>query len=209
MLRGAEYNPRTIGDAEKRKLRDAIKRHGMVQPIVWNRQTGNVVGGHQRLSILDTLAGTSDYRLTVAVVDVPLKREKEINLLLNNAAAMGDWDLGLLGDVLRDVDDLIGTGFDHADVFQLIGDSPFENAEDEEYDELAKKIRETRELYSSIAEKSRKRDGDDFFFLAIFRNGADRDAFLEKAGLTPGTKYQSGEELARLCGIENFREAAD
>ena len=205
-LKGADYNPRILGDAEKRHLKDGLKRHGIVAPITWNRTTGNLVGGHQRLSVLDALAGTKDYTLRVAAIEVVIGREKELNVLLNNPSAMGDWDIDKLGDILRDFEvDLVGTGFDHADVFQIFGDTPMQERDAEQADELAQKIRDTRELYSSIQEKSRKRDSPDFYFLAIFRNAEDRNAFLERAHL-PENKFQSGEALAVLCGIENFRE---
>lgn len=39
-------------------------------PLVWNRRTGILVSGHQRLKALDALEGTEDYELTVSVIDV-------------------------------------------------------------------------------------------------------------------------------------------
>jgi ParB-like chromosome segregation protein Spo0J len=101
-LKAAAYNPRIIGEAEKRKLRAGLKRHGLVAPITFNRRTGNVVGGHQRLAALDGLEDSPDYELDVAVIDVSEAEEKEINILLNNASAMGDWDLGELSGLLKD-----------------------------------------------------------------------------------------------------------
>jgi hypothetical protein len=116
-LLGASYNPRIITDNERKKLRAGIKRHGLVAPITWNKRTGNIVGGHQRLRELDALAGTADYTLKVAAVDVDDVREKEINLLLNNAMAMGDWDLPKLEQILRtNTLQVEGTGFDIAEM---------------------------------------------------------------------------------------------
>src|SRR2546428_6999537 len=54
-IKPAEYNPRKDlkpGDAELEKLRAVIDRFDLVEPLVWNRRTGNLVGGHQRLKIL-------------------------------------------------------------------------------------------------------------------------------------------------------------
>lgn len=39
-LKNAPYNPRTLSEAQKRKLRAGIKRHGVVAPITWNKRTG-------------------------------------------------------------------------------------------------------------------------------------------------------------------------
>lgn len=66
----APANPRTISDDARRKLRDNLKRVGLLQPLVWNRRSGNLVSGHQRLSQMDDLMGTANYHLTVAVVDL-------------------------------------------------------------------------------------------------------------------------------------------
>src|SRR5258708_3652072 len=90
-LAAAKYNPRKITDQERDKLKAALKRHGLVAPVVWNKQTGNLVGGHQRISIMDNLMGGADYTLQVSVIDVDPKREKEINVLLNNSQAMGQF----------------------------------------------------------------------------------------------------------------------
>ena len=55
MLKPAKYNPRKDlkpGDREYEKLKRSIAEFGYVEPVIWNRQTGNVVGGHQRLKVL-------------------------------------------------------------------------------------------------------------------------------------------------------------
>ncbi|MEN6636080.1 MAG: ParB N-terminal domain-containing protein, partial [Clostridiaceae bacterium] len=122
-LKGAQYNPRRIDDKAKERLREGINRVGMVQPVVWNKRTGNIVGGHQRIEQLDALEGNDEYSLTVAVVDVDETREKELNILLNNPQAQGDWDLERLKKLLEDEEiDLKSTGFDPAEVFKLFGD---------------------------------------------------------------------------------------
>jgi ParB-like chromosome segregation protein Spo0J len=48
----APYNPRVDlkpGDEEYEKLKRSIEEFGYVEPLVWNEQTGNLVGGHQRI----------------------------------------------------------------------------------------------------------------------------------------------------------------
>lgn len=48
-LKAAEYNPRKdlkSGDPEYEKLRRSIEEFGYVEPVIWNKATGNVVGGH-------------------------------------------------------------------------------------------------------------------------------------------------------------------
>jgi hypothetical protein len=48
----APYNPRTISSEALAGLRGSVERFGLVEPVVWNRRTGRVVGGHQRLKVL-------------------------------------------------------------------------------------------------------------------------------------------------------------
>lgn len=51
-LKPARYNPRKNlqpGDAEYEALKKSIERWDLVEPLVWNESTGNLVGGHQRL----------------------------------------------------------------------------------------------------------------------------------------------------------------
>lgn len=85
-LEEAPYNPRTIDDASLDGLTSSIERFGLVEPIVWNRRTGHVVGGHQRVKVLRRLGRTE---ATVVVVDLPLAEEKALNVALNNPAIAG------------------------------------------------------------------------------------------------------------------------
>ena len=76
-IANAEYNPRRISDSAKKKLKDNIKRVGLLDTIVVNKNTMNIVSGHQRVSILDSLERNKDYSLTVSMVDLSEKEEKE------------------------------------------------------------------------------------------------------------------------------------
>ena len=89
MLKPAAYNPRRITDYAKAGLRNAIEKFGMVQQIVWNERTGNVVGGHQRL---DALTAIGEDTAEVVVVDLSEQDEKILNLSLNNPETQGTWD---------------------------------------------------------------------------------------------------------------------
>jgi len=121
-LKGAPYNPRTINEDAKRKLRDNLKRVGLLQPITWNRLTGNIVSGHQRVSMMDVLMGSDDYHLNVAVVELDEKTEKEQNIFFNNPEGMGDWDFDKLGEMFKGSNlDITNTGFNAGDIKDLFG----------------------------------------------------------------------------------------
>ena len=200
-LKNATYNPRILGDEQKKKLRTIIKKHGMVGTPTWNEKSGNIVGGHQRIAALDALAGTSNYTLKVAVIDVDDKKEKEINIALNNDEAMAVWDLGKLGDIMRDTTiDIEATGFDPASVMRIFGDTMVAKADDTRFDELALQLDKMRETFKKIDNREAE---SEFYFLAVFRNGKARDTFLKAHGL-PIERYQNGDHLEMLIKGETI-----
>lgn len=110
-LKQAEYNARVKlekGSPEYEAILKSIKEYGYVEPIVWNKKTGNVVGGHQRLQVLKDLGKT---KIQVSVVELSLKDEKQLSLALNKIK--GKWDYEKLKDVLKSINtnDIIKTGF--------------------------------------------------------------------------------------------------
>lgn len=98
-LAPAPYNPRTISKKAAAGLRASIKRFGLVQPIVFNRRSGHVVGGHQRIDALKTLGETA---AQVVVVDLPESEEKALNVTLNNPGVSGEFSKSigaLIGEI--------------------------------------------------------------------------------------------------------------
>ena len=87
-LSPAAYNPRSISSDALAGLQASVERFGLVEPIVWNNQTGNVVGGHQRLKVLQALGETETQ---VVVVDLPEVEEKALNVALNSPSIAGDF----------------------------------------------------------------------------------------------------------------------
>ena len=121
-LKAAEYNPRRAlkpGDAEYEKLKRSITELGYVEPVIWNKQTGNVVGGHQRLTVMRDLGITE---IDCVVVDLDPMREKALNVALNKI--QGEWDKDKLAALLTEFDgsefDVTLTGFDAAEVDELL-----------------------------------------------------------------------------------------
>ena len=105
-MRPADYNPRRISADAMAGLRASVQRFGLVQPIIVNERTGNVVGGHQRLKVL-TAEGVDE--VDVVVVDLPSSEERALNVALNNPHISGEFteDLGgLLELIARDTPDL-------------------------------------------------------------------------------------------------------
>ena len=106
----AAYNPRVDlqpEDEEYQAIERSLKRHGLVQPIVWNRRTNTVVSGHQRLTVLEA---QGEAEVTVSVVDLDDIQEKELNVALNKIT--GEWDDDKLSVILNELgEEAIDTGF--------------------------------------------------------------------------------------------------
>jgi len=136
----AAYNPRkdlTPSDLEYKQLLRSMEEFGCVEPLVWNRRTGNLVGGHQRFKIL---LAKNVKEVEVSVVDLPLKKEKALNIALNKIS--GDWDehkLALLLDELTKVPEFdVGlTGFESEEITELLDRALYTDtseAEEENFD---------------------------------------------------------------------------
>lgn len=194
-LKEADYNPRGMNDEEERLLGESLERYGLVNYLVWNKQTGNLVGGHQRLRRMDKSAKDKNYKLWVNVIDVDEKTEKNLNVMLNNPAAMGAFDLAKLGEMFqkKEIDAGEATGFTPAQMYMFFGDDPIME-QPEQLLELAAQMREARERYNKIREAAGKRD-DAEYYVIVFAKTEERNAFLEQLGL-PVNRYVNGAELA-------------
>lgn len=122
-LKPADYNPRKDlkpGDADYEKLKRSLTEFGYVEPVIYNRTTGHVVGGHQRLKVLADLGHTD---VDCVVVELDETREKALNVALNKIS--GDWDESKLALLIADLDaadfDAELTGFDDDEIAQMIG----------------------------------------------------------------------------------------
>lgn len=120
----ASYNPRKDlqpGDPEFEKLKRSVEEFGYVEPIIWNKRTGVVVGGHQRLKVLQHLGYTE---VDCVILDLDEQKEKALNVALNKIS--GDWDIPLLTVLLKDLNDdgydATLTGFDVSEMNELFDD---------------------------------------------------------------------------------------
>lgn len=128
----AEYNPRVElneNDDEYQKIKNSIEQFGYVDPIIWNKRTNKIVGGHQRYTVLRDLGyETAD----VSVVDVDEQNEMALNIALNKVE--GEWDRNKLKEVLEELeeDKLSFTGFDEDEIDSIINDVNIDDFFEEE-----------------------------------------------------------------------------
>lgn len=135
-LNPAEYNPRKDlqpGDAEYEKLKRSIEQFGYVEPVVWNKTTGRVIGGHQRLKVLVDL-GLKE--VDCVVVEMDEEREKALNIALNKIN--GEWDTDRLAMLIYDLQgsdfDVSLTGFDEDELADLFSKTAEKEVKDDDFD---------------------------------------------------------------------------
>ena len=198
LIKGAPYNPRLITEQARKKLRAALKKVGLISPVTWNRRTGTLVSGHQRISALDAVHGSPEYSLTVAVVDMSEDEEKAANLLLNNPESQGEWDMEKLGEMLKNTSlNLEAAGMGSSDVFKIIG----EDAPDDVLADVAERIEKTREIAEAVSSKADDYSTD-YYLVVVFASPEERKKATDELGLDDG-RYVSGDEFMR-----QFREMA-
>lgn len=139
----AGYNPRTITEDEKTRLKNSIDNFGIVEPILINLQNENqIIGGHQRFQILweqylldndlyaelNLLRLNDSYGWVFPDNDITLDSEdmeKALNLVLNNTKVMGTFDENKLVQVFTDLQEsgfnTSLTGFNNEDILGFQG----------------------------------------------------------------------------------------
>jgi len=205
-IKNAEYNPRQIDKFARDGLGKILKKHGLVEPIVWNKRTGNLVGGHQRLSLVDDYDQNSDYTIDVSVIDVPERQEKSINIALNNPSIQGQYDPSKIAELVGSGQiDIEETGFSKLDLemlapsldltglFEIKTESSQESVSTAEAQ--AKKLQDLKDQRKkSQAEASEKADTE-FCTIVVFESRVQAMAFAELTDNDPDSKYIDGARL--------------
>jgi ParB-like chromosome segregation protein Spo0J len=102
----APYNPRTSTKKQEQNLKESLSKFGLVEPIIFNKRTGYIVGGHFRVRELKKLGYKS---VDCVVVDLSEDDERELNVRLN--ANTGAWDFDLLANEWN-IDELVEWGLE-------------------------------------------------------------------------------------------------
>ena len=215
----ADYNPRKLSEESRKTLKRGIMKFGLVGGIVVNKRTGlTVVSGHQRLTVMDELQKfpENDYRIRVDVIDVDEKREKELNILMNNPNAQGSWDYDALARLVPDIDykdagltdadlNMIGCDFllqteeenSLADALEEMMQPVTERKEAEKAArqlERAEKVAHMKDVKQQVKEQAQETAANmDAYLMLSFDTWEAKAAFCERFGYDPNMKFIKGE----------------
>lgn len=215
----ADYNPRSISAKTRKKLKQNIKKNGLLGGLVYNLRTKTLVSGHQRISILDELNvyPESDYLVKVEAIDVDEQRERELNVWFNNTSVQGQWDYDLLAQIIPDIDyknagltdedlQLIGIDFTlQTETEQSITDeinnliAPVQSQKEaikQAKKELsqAEKIAHNKEVKAQVMQEAQeKAENMESYVMISFDTYKAKAAFMERFGFDKREKFIKGE----------------
>lgn len=107
-------NPRR-GDVEA--IAESLEQHGQYRPIVVQASTRYVLVGNHTYRAAAHLEWD---RIDAVFVDVDDVEATRIMLVDNRTSDLGTYDDGVLADLLRDLPDLIGTGYNEAALDEIL-----------------------------------------------------------------------------------------
>ena len=107
------YNPRKLSRKQFEDLKASLQGFGVVEPAVVNinpERMNVIVGGHQRIKVAKDL-GLKEF--PCVEVNLPLEREKELNIRLNRNVGEWDWET-----LLKNFEsaDLLNWGFEEKEL---------------------------------------------------------------------------------------------
>lgn len=161
-LKPAPYNARKSNLKQDENLKKSLEKFGVVEPIVFNEQTGYIVGGHFRIRELKKLGYKE---VDCVIVNLNKEDEKELNIRLN--ANTGDWDWEMLTQEWN-ADELEEWGLDlpnYAEGHDINGLSEDELDMSEEYNPIGTESNFTKIVF-------------------VFDGKDEADSFLKKVGHT-------------------------
>lgn len=187
----AHYNPRRISEGNKKRLKQSLKEFGLVQDPIWNKRSGRLVGGHQRIEIMDSESRGKSYDIDVKVVDLDDQQEARLNVLLNNQGAQGEFDFEAVKLMAEEFQlDLGDMGFSPQDLavdFGFDSGLDFEGSQDigEAKQHKLEHRRKGQQAGQDGSVDATDAKYSDFSFQVVFESNSDKATFLGKLGF-PG-----------------------
>jgi hypothetical protein len=130
-------NPGTITEKNLKHLRDGLREHGFLIPVIYNKTTDLLVSGQSRLAAAQLESFTA-----IPVIVVELSQEDEVQLTLALKKIEGEWDYALLEEALErlaETDKITMSGFTEADMVDIFAQSDIPEY-DEDFTDFAERM---------------------------------------------------------------------
>lgn len=211
----APYNPRYIHASNRSKLKKSLERFGLVESLVWNKQTGHLIGGHQRLSIMDEENNypAKDYAVQVSVVNLDPDKEKELNIALNSPSLQGDWDVPKMADLLEQSKG-IKLEFTGIDPLELQDFEQYPEFEGRDFSHLIGQVearqkpadeetlRKMKQAKKGYVDQAKLNDDAGNRFVVVFPNRKEKETFLANLNIEPEAEFVDGRRMALSAEID-------
>jgi hypothetical protein len=209
-IKFAPYNPKKHSvDNIKKQLKN-LKRVGYLGGIVWNEVTGNLVSGHKRIMAFDlhnNYNGTqeTDYQISVGVVQMDEKTEKEQNVYMDAASTNTTQDYDLLAELIPEID-YINAGLTEIDLNIIGVDYLFQTEEEKNivddienmYSHEMKQKQQSKEAIKAIKDEIKQKSNEkaenmDNYVMLSFDTFAQKAAFMQRFGYDKRERFIKGE----------------
>jgi len=156
----------------------------MVEPIVVNLRTGNIVGGHSRFYVLQDLGRET---AEVSIVDLDEHREKLLNVALNRIT--GAWNYNKLEELLSEFDmsEILFTGFNEGEINTL-----FDN---EDIPELDTDTSQTTQVPPDGSEEA----GERFTLYLSFTTRSEAENWLRDNGYSDDVAFIKSRNITVIA----------
>ena len=115
-------NARAHGERNLESIRASLARWGQAEPLVVQRSTRRVIGGHGRLAAMKALGWTE---CDVVELDLDDLQATALGIALNRTGELAEWDLPALGKILDSLQTqgaLDGVGFNEKEISGILDD---------------------------------------------------------------------------------------
>ena len=169
---------------------ESMEANGVYQPVIINRGTHTgremeVIAGNHRVQAAQKLGLES---IPAIVLDITDSEAKRIALADNRTSDLAEYDAQALLDMLDDLDDLVGTGYDLDDLDELRAD----------LEEIAEEIEPEKEEGGSLEEQF----GTPPFTTLSARGGAWQAR--KRAWAASGIESVAGRQEELVSGAPNY-----
>lgn len=209
-LKPFQGNPRTISEKGLEKLQTSVEAFGFTNPILAQKGTNMIIAGHQRLKAAQA-AGLVE--VPVIFLDMDDATAKAYNIADNKLNEDSEWDFEPLADLLLELDhvnfDLALTGFDHAEIENLMNWTPDTGQETVQEVEVPDVPDEAESKPGDVWQLGRHRllcgDSTKAEHVALITNGTKANAVITDPPYGQNQKGVTGDEPDQL---ENVVKAA-